>query len=114
MSLDSHRSEFILNYRVADDTHAIPNRSERPTRHRGLIDSGQDPNSTAMKWLWAREPSIGVLDEPNNEDFSRFDKSPSFRQNQSGRNSFRGAGQHLLSSGGGPVHSDLLSPELRH
>src|ERR1700722_8114019 len=30
------------------------------------------------------------------------------------RDSFRGAGQHLLSSGGGPVHSDLLSSEPRH
>src|SRR6202161_3615144 len=30
------------------------------------------------------------------------------------RDSFRSAGQHLLSSGGGPIYSDLLSSELRH
>jgi hypothetical protein len=51
------------------------------------------------------------LDESSDEDFSCFNQARSFRQHQSGRDSFRGAGQHLLSSGGGPVHSDLLSSE---
>lgn len=34
-----------------------PNHSENPAPHRGLIDSGEDANSTAIGCSWAREPS---------------------------------------------------------
>jgi hypothetical protein len=49
--------DFPGNLRIADNTPAIPNRSENPAPHRGLIDSGQDANSTAIECPWAREPS---------------------------------------------------------
>jgi len=45
---------------------------------------------------------------------SPVSRSPQFRQNQSGRDPFEAAGQYLLGSGVGTVHSDLLSSELRH
>jgi len=36
-------------FRIGDHTPAIPNHSENAALHRGLVDSGQDANSTTVE-----------------------------------------------------------------
>src|ERR1700752_1218992 len=106
---------------------ARTNHPGNSTRHRDLIDSGQDANRrqsniheiiafevTAANALGLASLPEEPLDEFSEEEISCFNEARGFCQHQSGRDSFRGAGQHLLSSSSGPVHSDLLSSELRH